>query len=269
MGKTKIEWTDRTWNTQIGCHKVSAGCKFCYAEAWALRLKKEGNLKYKAGFGFKLLGRKAIEAPLRWQKREQMVFLNSMSDTFHPEVTEPHIRLTFEVMNQTPWCIYQVLTKRPERIPGMTTRCNWSDNIWMGTSIENNDLRISYRLDALKKTDARIKFLSLEPLIGPLPNLDLDGIDWVIVGGESGKTPRQMRKEWVEDIQRQCAASGTAFFFKQWGHPKYNPAGTSDPTMYGGHPKYAKGGCQLNGQVFQEWPDVPARPKERKPLPLF
>ena len=266
---TKISWTDRSWLTQIGCKKVSDGCTNCYAETKALALQEEGNEKYKDGFKLKLLGIKAVDAPLRWKKTEEMVFLNTMSDTFHPDVPDGHIRRTFDVMNQTPWFRYQVLTKRPERTVQMSDRLKWTDNIWMGTTIEHQHHTVLPRLEALKQTGARIKFLSLEPLLGPLPNLDLNGIDWVIVGGESGEETRRMKKEWVEDIQQQCTANGTAFFFKQWGHPMYNPVGNSDPTVWGGNSNHAKGGCRLNGQIFQEWPDVPARPKERKPIPLF
>ena len=265
---TKISWTGRTWLTQTGCDKVSAGCKFCYAEIMALRHQAQGNEKYKDGFKLKLLGQKELEAPLRMRKCDKMIFLNSMSDTFHPEVPDVHIRKTFDVMNRTPWFTYQVLTKRPERTVQMSERLKWTDNIWMGTSIEDD--RVLHRLDALKETDAKIKFLYLEPLIGPLPNLDLDGIDWVIVGGESGAKARPIKKEWVEDIQRQCAESGTAFFFKQWGHPKYNPD-PNDPTKWSNHSNYEKGGCRLNGQIVHAWPDatLPKLPKQPIATPLF
>lgn len=260
---TKISWTNRTWLTQTGCDKVSAGCKFCYAENISLRFQNEGNEKYKNGFGLTLLDQKAIEAPLRWDKVPLMVFLNSMSDTFHPQVPAVHIHRTFDVMNRTPLFTYQVLTKRPERAVDMSDRLQWSDNIWMGTSIEDN--RVLHRLDTLKKTGAKLKFLSLEPLLGPLPDLDLNGIDWVIVGGESGQKTRPIKKAWVEDIQRQCDRSGTKFFFKQWGHPMYNPVGSADPTMYKTHPHFEKGGCRLNGQIFQEWPDAPKWQKPAEP----
>lgn len=255
MGETKIEWTDCTWNPQTGCNKISAGCKGCYALIIAKNLKAWGKEKYRNGFEFTMHGDKVIEEPLRWSKKPRRVFVNSMSDTFHEKVTEEHIMKIFAVMNKTPWNQYQVLTKRPHLIEGLTQNIEWSDNIWLGTSVE--DERVVHRIDELRKAKAKVKFLSLEPLIGPLPDLDLRGIDWVIVGGESGgiKKIRQMRKEWVEDIQRQCADSGTAFFFKQWGHKNYNPDPT-DPTMHKDHPHYAKGGCQLNGKVYREWPKL-------------
>ncbi|MFC2176090.1 DUF5131 family protein [Bacteroidota bacterium] len=265
---TNISWTGRTWLTQTGCDKISAGCKFCYAELISLNHQAKGTERYKNGFKLNLLGEKEIEAPLRWTERKTMVFLNSMSDTFHPEVPIWHIRKTFDVMEKTPWFTYQVLTKRPERAAEMSNQLPWPNNIWMGTSIE--DKLVLHRLDALKKTGARTKFLSLEPLIGALPNLNLDGIDWVIVGGESGTSPREIKKEWVEDIQKQCAQSGTAFFFKQWGHRMHNPD-WNDPTQWSNHSNYEKGGCRLNGEIFQEWPDAPEPPlpKKTRAIPLF
>ncbi|MGB1040495.1 MAG: DUF5131 family protein [Flavobacteriales bacterium] len=254
MGKTKIGWTDITWNPSTGCDKVSQGCKNCYANTIAKNLKAWGKVKYSNGFEFTMHGDKVMEEPLRMGKKPQRIFVNSMSDTFHEKVTESHIIKMFDVMNRTPHLQYQVLTKRPHLINGLTGSVNWSENIYMGTTVEDGS--VVHRIDELRNTSAKMKFLSVEPLIGPLPKLNLEGIDWVIVGGESGgiKKIRPIQKEWVEDIRLQCAVSGTAFFFKQWGHKKFNP-NQDDPTMKKEHTRYAKGGCQLNGKIYQEWPE--------------
>ncbi len=210
---SKIEWTDSTWNPVTGCTKISHGCKYCYAERMAKRLQLAGVKKYKDGFQV-AVHTSALEEPTRW-KKPRMVFVNSMSDLFHKDVTTDFILSVFHTMNQSPQHIFQVLTKRPGRVLKINRKLPWTQNIWMGTSIESE--RWQSRLDDLKSTDAHVKFLSLEPLLGPLPNLDLDGIDWVIVGGESGPKARPMCIEWVREIRDMCIEKKTPFFFKQWG----------------------------------------------------
>jgi len=208
-----IEWTDSTWNPVTGCNKISHGCRRCYAERISLRLQAAGVKKYKNGF-LVTMHKNALHEPLRW-KKPRMVFVNSMSDLFHRDVSTEFILSVFQVMNQSPQHIFQVLTKRPSRVARINAQLPWAQNIWMGTSIESE--RWLPRLDILKNTDAHVKFLSLEPLLGPLPNLDLDGIDWVIVGGESGPRARKMRVEWVRPIRDLCVEKKVPFFFKQWG----------------------------------------------------
>lgn len=211
MGKTNIEWTDETWNPTTGCTKVSLGCRNCYAETMANRLQKMGCEKYKDGFEVRVQ-RDSLELPLKW-KKPRRVFVNSMSDLFHPEIPLSYVGEVFQVMNRCPQHTFQVLTKRPELIPPNTFR--WTPNIWMGVSVENN--QVLERIDYLRKVPAHIRFLSCEPLIGPLANLNLDGIHWVIVGGETGKNYRPIDSGWVTDIQRQCDDAKVPFFFKSWG----------------------------------------------------
>ncbi len=213
MAKTKIEWTSVTWNPVTGCTKVSPGCKFCYAERLAKRLHAMGNPKYANGFKI-TLHEDALEMPLRW-KTPYFVFVNSMSDIFHERVPEAFIRKVFAVMKQAGWHNFQLLTKRSERLLELSHRIDWPANVWMGVSVENENY--TFRIDHLRSTGAYIKFLSLEPLLGPLPRLNLRDIDWVIVGGESGPGARPMKREWVEQIRDQCARAGVPFFFKQWG----------------------------------------------------
>lgn len=213
MAQSSIEWTELTWNPTTGCTKISAGCKFCYAEVMARRLKAMGIDKYKSGF--KLATHEdALDIPYSW-KGSKIVFVNSMSDLFHKDVPLEFIKKVFKVMNETPQHTYQVLTKRGDVLRKYDKELNWTPNIWMGVSVE--DEKVMHRIDDLRKTSALVKFLSCEPLIGPLPNLDLANIDWVIVGGESGRKPRPMKPEWVLDIKSQCRTSKVAFFFKQWG----------------------------------------------------
>ncbi|MBN1515041.1 phage Gp37/Gp68 family protein [Candidatus Sumerlaeota bacterium] len=208
-----IEWTESTWNPVTGCTKLSPGCKHCYAERMARRLQAMGQPNYANGFKLTMHDH-ALDMPLKW-KKPQVIFVNSMSDLFHKSVTDEFIIKVFSVMNQAHWHQFQVLTKRPERLRRMDDRLNWTDNIWMGTSIETQ--QYLSRIDALRLTRAKIKFLSLEPLLGPLPNINLNGIDWVIVGGESGPGARPMDENWVLDIRDQCHAARVPFFFKQWG----------------------------------------------------
>ena len=213
MAASKIEWTDATWNPVTGCNKVSPGCKRCYAERMSKRLKATGMAKYRNGFAV-TLHPDTLEIPLRWRK-PRSIFVNSMSDLFHPEVPDDFIAAVFGVMSRADWHRYQVLTKRPERAASLNLRLPWPAQIWLGASVENVDY--VDRIDLLREIDAAIKFLSLEPLLGPLPNLDLAGIDWVIVGGESGPGARPMQEAWARDIRDQCLAAGVPFYFKQWG----------------------------------------------------
>jgi protein gp37 len=211
--KSSIEWTESTWNPVTGCTKVSPGCKFCYAERMALRLQAMGQRNYKNGFDL-TLQQQALELPLRW-KRPQTIFVNSMSDLFHSSVPESFIESVFDVMNRGNWHRYQMLTKRSERLLELSPKLLWGSQIWMGVSIENS--KYEYRIDHLRETPAAIKFLSLEPLLGPLRSLNLEGIGWVIVGGESGPGARKMKLSWVTEIRDQCNAARVPFFFKQWG----------------------------------------------------
>ena len=213
MAASKIEWTDATWNPVTGCNKISPGCKHCYAERLSKRLKATGMAKYRNGFAV-TLHPDTLDIPLRWRK-PRSIFVNSMSDLFHDEVPDEFISQVFDVMTRANWHRYQVLTKRPERVASLNSELPWSSQIWMGTSVESQDY--IHRIDRLRETDAAIKFLSLEPLLGPLPNLDLDDIDWVIVGGESGPGARPMQADWARDIRDQCQAAGVPFHFKQWG----------------------------------------------------
>jgi len=211
--KSTIEWTESTWNPLSGCTKISPGCKHCYAERMAKRLQAMGSANYRDGFKLRL-HEHALELPLRW-RRSQTIFVNSMSDLFHKDVAVAFIQRVFDTMNRASWHRFQVLTKRADRLEELSPELPWSPNIWMGVSVENMDY--TFRIDHLRNIGACTKFLSLEPLLGPLPALDLRDIDWVIVGGESGPGARPMEKEWVTDIRDQCIASNTPFFFKQWG----------------------------------------------------
>lgn len=224
MAQSTIEWTELTWNPTTGCDKISAGCKFCYAEVMSRRLKAMGIDKYKDNFAVREHP-SALNDPYQW-KKPRVVFVNSMSDLFHPEVSVEFIQKVFAVMNDTDH-VYQVLTKRADRLLQLDKQglLNWGHNIWMGTSVE--DARVMHRIDSLRQTDARVKFLSCEPLIGPLPNMNLQNIDWVIVGGESGRKPRPMDADWVLDIKDQCQAQHSKFFFKQWGGTNKKKAGRS------------------------------------------
>jgi protein gp37 len=206
-----IEWTDATWNPVTGCDKISSGCKYCYAERLAKRLKAMGNPSYVHGFDLTLQPH-LLDVPLHW-KSTKRIFVNSMSDLFHKDIPDTYIHQVFGVMNRAHWHQYQVLTKRSERLRSMTLA--WAPHIWMGVSVESNAHR--QRIDDLRQTGAAVKFLSLEPLLEPLPDLDLREIDWVIVGGESGPGARPIAEAWVRDLRDQCDRSGVAFFFKQWG----------------------------------------------------
>jgi protein gp37 len=211
--KSNIEWTQSTWNPITGCDKISPGCKHCYAERMSLRLKAMGQRNYVNGFSL-TLHESSMDLPLRW-KKPQVIFVNSMSDLFHSEVPTDFILGVFATMLRAHWHRYQILTKRSDRLIELASQIPWRSNIWMGVSVENLDY--TFRIEHLRATGAHIKFLSLEPLLGPLPGLNLKGIDWVIVGGESGPGARPMDETWVIDIRNQCRQSGVPFFFKQWG----------------------------------------------------
>jgi protein gp37 len=219
--RSSIEWTEATWNPVTGCTKVSPGCKHCYAERMSKRLKAMGQPKYANGFEL-TVHPECLDQPLDW-KKPRMIFVNSMSDLFHGDVPLSFIQDVFRVMRRASQHTFQVLTKRSQRLLELNPRLDWPDNVWMGVSVENQDYR--FRINHLKKTSAHMKFLSLEPLLGPLPDLDLHNIDWVIVGGESGPGARPMNEAWVIDIRDQCQANDVPFFFKQWGGVRRKEAG--------------------------------------------
>lgn len=240
--KTGIEWTEVTWNPTTGCDRVSPGCDNCYALALAKRLKAMGADKYQndgnpvtSGPGFGItLHEKALSQPLGW-KTPKTVFVNSMSDLFHAKVPLDFVKQVFEVIASTPQHTYQILTKRSSRLPRIAHRLDWPDNLWLGVSVENADYL--HRVDHLRSTPAKVKFLSCEPLIGPLDDLNLIGIDWVITGGESGPNARPLDIEWVRGIRDNCVENRVPFFHKQWG---------------GRTPK--AGGRQLDGRIWDEMP---------------
>ncbi len=219
--KSSIEWTGSTWNPVTGCTKISPGCAHCYAERMARRLQAMGSANYSGGFSV-ALHPQVLRLPLRW-KNPRTIFVNSMSDLFHEAVPVMFVLRVFETMSFASWHTYQILTKRADRLRELNEQLPWDDNIWMGVTVENE--QYTHRIDSLRDTGATTKFLSLEPLLGPLPPLDLTGIDWVIVGGESGPGARPMREEWVLDIRDQCNSAGVPFFFKQWGGVSKKRAG--------------------------------------------
>jgi protein gp37 len=216
-----IEWTDATWNPVTGCTKISPGCKNCYAERLAKRLKAMGQANYRNGFRLTLQPQ-MLDLPLQW-KMPKRIFVNSMSDLFHENVPTAYIKSVFEVMRLAHWHQYQILTKRSERARELTSVLNWEPQIWMGVSVETEEF--TYRIDDLRKTGAHVKFLSLEPLLGPLRKLNLREIDWVIVGGESGPNARPVDPAWVTDLRDQCLKARVPFFFKQWGGVQKKRAG--------------------------------------------
>ncbi|GFE56257.1 DUF5131 family protein [Geobacter sp. AOG1] len=221
MSKSAIEWTGSTWNPVTGCIKISPGCKHCYAERMAKRLQAMGQKNYLTGFELALHPH-ALELPLTW-KKPQTIFVNSMSDLFLDDVPAEFIQKVFDVMRRAHWHTFQILTKRSERLAGLSSELPWAKNIWMGVSVENNDY--TYRVDHLRSTGAPVKFLSMEPLLGPTPDLNLQDIDWVIVGGESGPGARTMKEEWVVGIRGKCLRANVPFFFKQWGGVRKKKAG--------------------------------------------
>ena len=232
--KSSIEWTESTWNPVTGCTKVSPGCKHCYAERIAERLQAMGQRNYRNGFKLTLQPH-MLNLPLQWRK-PQRIFVNSMSDLFQREVPAAYILRVFDVMRSAYWHQFQILTKRSDNLRELDRLIDWPANVWMGVSVENKDYM--WRIDDLRHIHARTKFLSIEPLLGPIDNLNLAGIDWVIVGGESGPKARPIQRNWVIEIRRQCRQAGVAFFFKQWG---------------GVNKK--KTGRELDGRTYDEMPD--------------
>jgi len=236
---SKIEWTQATWNPVTGCTRLSPGCARCYAMTFAERFRGVPGHPYEQGFDLKLWPER-LDLPLRW-RRPRLVFVNSMSDLFHEEVPEAFIQAVFWTMREAPQHTFQVLTKRADRLAELAPRIDWPENVWMGVSIENR--RFVTRADRLRTVRAAIRFISAEPLLGPLEGLNLDGIDWLIAGGESGHKHRPMAIEWVRELRDRCQAEGVAFFFKQWG-------GRTSKI----------GGRILDGREWSEWPrPVPLR----------
>lgn len=233
MAQSKIEWTEETWNPITGCTKCSNGCTHCYAATFARRLQAMGNPRYINGFEV-TIHEDLFERPFEW-KKPKLVFVNSMSDLFHENVPDDVILQLFNVMNRSPKHTFQVLTKRSKRLVELSLKIKWTKNIWMGVSVENQDSL--FRCEDLKETDAYIKFISAEPLLGPLSTINLNGIDWLIVGGESGAGSRPIEENWVLELQQLALETKTAFFFKQWG---------------GFNKK--KNGRLLNGKVVQAYP---------------
>lgn len=238
--QSAIEWTNWTWNPVTGCTKVSQGCKHCYAERMAKRLKAMGSPRYTNGFRV-TLHEDLIELPRRW-KNPRLVFVNSMSDLFHEDVPEDFIQRVFEVMKDCPQHTFQVLTKRTARLRELGPRLPWATNIWMGVSVEDD--RVLDRIEDLRETPALVRFLSCEPLIGPLVDLNLEGIHWLIAGGESGPKSRPMDGDWVRDLRDQCVRAKVAFFFKQWGGARKDLTGRL-----------------LDGLTFDEFPDIDNKSK--------
>ena len=219
--QTTIEWTESTWNPVTGCTRISLGCLNCYAQRMAERLQAMRQERYKNGFKL-ALHPEALEEPYHW-KKPRIIFVNSMGDLFHEKIPFEFIRDVFEVMKDNKHHTFQILTKRSERLREMAPKLYWSENIWMGVTIESNGY--VRRADDLRKVNAAVRFLSLEPLLGSLPDLELDGIDWVIVGGESGPGARPMKEKWVLDIKQKCEKENIPFFFKQWGGINRKKAG--------------------------------------------
>jgi len=232
-----IEWTDATWNPVTGCTKISPGCKYCYAERLARRLQLMGQANYRNGFKLTLQPQ-MLDLPLQW-KAPRRIFVNSMSDLFHEDVPTDYVKLVFDVMVRAHWHQFQVLTKRADRLRKLNRELPWPANVWQGVSVESE--RYLDRVDLLRRTNAAVKFLSLEPLLEALPNLDLRGIDWVIVGGESGPGARPIDKRWVISIRERCKRAGVPFFFKQWGGVQKSKAGRT-----------------LEGRTWDEMPADPA-----------
>jgi protein gp37 len=210
---SKIEWTECTWNPVTGCTKISEGCRNCYAERMARRLQAMGQFNYRNGFEL-MTHAHMLEVPLHW-RQPRMIFVNSMSDLFHEDVPSEFIQKVFGVMREASQHHFQVLTKRSERLARLSPELPWPDNIWMGVTVESGNY--TFRIEHLRHTNAAVKFISLEPLLGPIHDIDLSAINWVIVGGESGPGARPIEQDWIIDIRDQCVANRVPFFFKQWG----------------------------------------------------
>jgi protein gp37 len=239
MAQSKIEWTEATWNPVTGCSKISQGCKNCYAERMAKRLHAMGAANYRNGFAV-TLHEHMLDRPLSW-RTPRVIFVNSMSDLFHRDVPLQFIQRAFDVMQRASWHTFQILTKRADLLAEVAADLHWPGNVWMGVSIERDEF--TQRAELLRTTPAKVKFLSLEPLLGPLPSLSVRRIDWVIVGGESGPGARPMDPGWVDGIHKKCRVANVPFFFKQWG---------------GVNKK--KTGRELHGRTWDELPDVPGPP---------
>lgn len=237
--KSKIEWTQATWNPVRGCTKISPGCKHCYAERFAERFRGTPNHPYEQGFDLRLVP-ELLEQPLKWEE-PRLIFVNSMSDLFHKDVPDEYIEMVFDVMGKASHHTFQVLTKRSERLSELAPKLPWPNNVWQGVSVENQ--KYAYRIDHLRKIPAAIRFLSVEPMIGPVQP-DLDGIHWVIAGGESGPGAREMKPDWVRDLRDSCLECDVAFFFKQWGGVQKKKAGRV-----------------LDGRT---WDDLPRHTKNRR-----
>jgi len=241
--KSAIEWTDATWNPVTGCTKISPGCKHCYAERLALRLRAMDNPRYRNGFSL-TLHPDQLELPLKW-RQPRRIFVNSMSDLFHEDIPGEYIQAVFETMNRASWHSFQILTKRAVRLSEFASLVTWGPNIWQGVSVESPEYL--WRMEYLQKVPARVRFLSIEPLLASIPKLPLENIQWVIVGGESGPQHRPIEAQWVRQIRDQCRSNNVPFFFKQWG---------------GFNSK--SGGCLLDGRKWQQWPE-PANGKLLSP----
>jgi protein gp37 len=236
--RSAIEWTEASWNPTTGCSKVSPGCAHCYAETFAERWRGVAGHPYEQGFDLKLWPER-LDIPLRW-KRPRMIFVNSMSDLFHEAIPDDFIRSVFAVMGEADRHTFQVLTKRPERLIDLAPELDWHPNVWIGVTIENR--RFVSRADLLREIDgAAVRFISAEPLLGPLDGLDLTDIDWLIAGGESGPRHRRVREDWILDLRDRCDDEGVAFFFKQWG---------------GARPK--SNGRELDGRTWDDFPESAA-----------
>lgn len=240
-----IEWTDATWNPVTGCVEVSPGCDHCYARTFAERFRGVPDHPYEQGFDLRLWPDR-LDYPLQW-KKPRRIFVNSMSDLFHKDVPDEYIYRVFDVMAQANWHNFQVLTKRPQRLARLAPSLPWPDHVWMGVSIEADEY--TWRADFLRQAPATVRFVSAEPLLGPLPSLNLDGIHWIITGGESGIGHRICNPEWVRDLRDRSVARGVAFFHKQWG---------------GRTPK--AGGRELDGRTWDEYPQ-PLKTRPVAPLP--
>lgn len=236
MKNSNIEWTETTWNPVTGCTKISKGCKNCYAERMAKRLKAMDNIRYKKGFEPNM-HYDILERPLNWKKPKK-IFVNSMSDLYHKQVPDDFIKKVFDTMNKASWHIFQILTKRTNRLAKLSSSLNWKENIWQGVTVESEEYL--HRIQDLKKVPAKIKFISFEPLLGEIDTnkLNLSHIDWVIVGGESGPGARPMKKEWVLKLRNKCIENNIAFFFKQWGGVNRKANGRT-----------------LKGQTWNQYPD--------------
>jgi len=232
--RSRIEWTEATWNPVTGCDEVSPGCAHCYAKTFAERWRGTPGHPYEQGFDLRLWPER-LDQPLKW-KRPRMIFVNSMSDLFHEDIPNSYVGKVFDVMVRAKQHTFQILTKRHERLAELAPDLPWPENVWMGVSIENR--RFVHRADCLRQIPAAVRFISAEPLLGPLEGLNLDGIHWLIVGGESGARHRAMKLEWAQELRNRCNEEDIAFFFKQWG----------------GRTSKA-GGRQLNGRVWDEMPE--------------